>query len=177
MITKTCEICACLFDVSPYRESTARFCSKKCGGVWHAKTRLPSVVSESMKGNNYRLGKRPANSFKKGHKPWNAGIKGTHFSPSTEFEKGCKSLKKLPVGSVRIRNTKGGHKRAFVKTADPSMWKIRASAVWESSFGAVPKGYVLHHHDRNPLNDDITNLRCLSRAAHINVHRDDLKGR
>jgi len=26
--------------------------------------------------------------FKKGHKTWNKGLKGTHFSPETEFKKG-----------------------------------------------------------------------------------------
>ena len=43
MITKVCEICSKEFQVKPYREKTARFCSKKCGGSWHAKTRLAHI--------------------------------------------------------------------------------------------------------------------------------------
>ena len=30
---------------------------------------------------------------KKGNVPWNKGIKGTHFSPTTEFKKGFKHTK------------------------------------------------------------------------------------
>lgn len=34
--------------------------------------------------------------FKKGHNPWNAGKRGTHFSRKTEFKKGAKPANTLP---------------------------------------------------------------------------------
>ena len=175
MITKTCEICGCLFQVKNYRAKTARFCSQKCGGVWHAKTRLPEVVRKSMQGNKWRSGKRPSNAFSCGNTPWNRNKKGIHLSPATEFKKGAESNRKEPVGSVKIRSTKNGCRRAFVKVSQPRSWKLRAVYVWELSFGPVPNGCVIHHHDRNPLNDNLDNLRCMSRKAHIDEHRGEFR--
>lgn len=61
MIDKICEICGSVFQVKPYRASTARFCSQSCGGKWHMKNRV--MRGPSMKGNTFRKGKRPANAF------------------------------------------------------------------------------------------------------------------
>lgn len=35
----------------------------------------------------------------------------------------------------------------------------------------IPKGYVVHHLDENPLNNDTKNLVLLSRNAHCSLHR------
>lgn len=172
---KKCEICGDSFSVRPYRKNTARFCSFRCGGVWHATHRLPKIVSKRMRGNRYRAGKRPANAFVEKHVPWNAGLTGIHLSKKTEFKKGCKSHRKLPIGSVSIRTDKNGNDRAHIKTANPRTWKPRAIHVWETHFGKVPMGCVIHHHDRNTLNDDIDNLRCLTRRAHVLEHGGDRK--
>lgn len=39
--------------------------------------------------------------------------------------------------------------------------------------GDVPKGYHIHHKDKNHFNDDIDNLDILSRRDHIRVHNKD----
>lgn len=61
MITKTCEICSGAFQVKPYREKTARFCSQACGGTWHMTVR--KMPSDHKVGNKWRAGLRPANAF------------------------------------------------------------------------------------------------------------------
>ena len=38
----------------------------------------------------------------------------------------------------------------------------------------IPKGFIIHHIDKNSLNDVISNLALLTRTAHINIHRIDL---
>lgn len=63
MIEKTCEICETKFFVKAYRRDKARFCSQKCGGVWHARERLASISKDYMKGNKFRVGMRPTNAF------------------------------------------------------------------------------------------------------------------
>jgi len=38
--------------------------------------------------------------------------------------------------------------------------------VWEKHFGKIPKGHHIHHKDGNKLNNDISNLECLSQSDH-----------
>jgi hypothetical protein len=62
MITICCEVCGEPFEVKPYRVKTARFCSFKCSGFWHARQRLNTGSKPHMRGNKYRLGKKPTNA-------------------------------------------------------------------------------------------------------------------
>jgi endogenous inhibitor of DNA gyrase (YacG/DUF329 family) len=47
--------------------------------------------------------------------------------------------------------------------------------VWSAANGPPPKDCVIHHKDRNPLNNDLSNLQCMTtaehRAHHIAVRR------
>lgn len=101
--------------------------------------------------------------------------KGDHLSVKTEFKAGVPGLSRLPIGSVRIRKeTHTGSMRAWVKIADPNVWKKRSILVWESEHGPLPKGWVVHHDDRNSMNDDISNLIGMTRRDHAAEHRDEL---
>lgn len=118
-----------------------------------------------------------AGQFTKGNEPWNKGLKGIHLSPETQWKKGCESNRKLPLGSVTIRHRKReAHPRAWVKVAEPNVWRERAKVEWERAYGPVPKGMVIHHKDRNPLNDSLENLQAMTRAEHAREHEHDLRG-
>jgi hypothetical protein len=98
--------------------------------------------------------------------------RGQRISPRTEFKPGQAAHNKLPIGSVRIRKeTHTGLLRAWVKTAEPNVWRKRAVVVWEAIHGPLPRGSVVHHDDRNSLNDDPDNLQGLTRKAHTDEHR------
>lgn len=43
--------------------------------------------------------------------------------------------------------------------------------IWKFSNGDIPKGFEIHHKDRNPLNNDISNLECISHSEHKSKHR------
>ncbi|UYL86055.1 HNH endonuclease [Acinetobacter phage vB_AbaM_BP10] len=43
--------------------------------------------------------------------------------------------------------------------------------IYESNFGKIPKGYHIHHIDENPLNNDISNLACISAKEHRDHHK------
>lgn len=45
-----------------------------------------------------------------------------------------------------------------------------ATKQWELGVTRIPRGYVLHHIDLNPENDDISNLKLLSVAEHTKLH-------
>ena len=38
----------------------------------------------------------------------------------------------------------------------------------------IPKGYVIHHKDRNKLNNSINNLQMVTRGEHKRIHNKDL---
>jgi len=168
----TCEICSTVFSVKPYRAPTARFCSRACGGVWHAKTRLSGPKPWAV-GNKWRAGKRPTNAFPKGHRPWNKGAKGIHLSPDSEFKPGREG-NPMPVGSVTVRTDKQGRRRAWVKHPD-ARWCLRAVVVWELANGPVPAGHVIHHRNRDTLDDRVENLDAMTRAEHLAEHRKEIR--
>ncbi len=45
-------------------------------------------------------------------------------------------------------------------------------AVYYYYFGEIPKGYVIHHKDLNPANNDISNLQLLTKSFHHKLHND-----
>lgn len=42
--------------------------------------------------------------------------------------------------------------------------------VWISNNGPIPEGWVIHHIDFNKLNDDISNLKMMTREEHDRLH-------
>lgn len=45
--------------------------------------------------------------------------------------------------------------------------------VWTKSKGKIPKGYHIHHVDKNKLNNDISNLMCVTKKEHESLHKED----
>ena len=168
---KVCETCSAEFSVPHYRREKARFCSNTCKAAWVAKNYLNTGPKPWAAAN--LDGHRHKSKRNFGGEPWNKGMKGIRLSPKTEFKKGMVSDKRAPVGEVRERKAKGGVVRAFVKVAEPNVWQVRAKVVWEQHNGPLPRGYVIHHKDRNPLNDDLENLQAMTRAEHIEEHRNE----
>ena len=133
--------------------------------------------------NGYLIGNQHAantgpnkTSFKKGQPPWNKGKKGIHLSPKTEFKKGRKSINWAEVGTKTIRTEKGGKKRRWIKVDEPNVWIEYAKWVWMQQNGAIPHGLLIHHIDKNTLNDKEDNLSLVNRATHMNLHRNELRG-
>ena len=126
-------------------------------------------------GNKFAKGSEPnKTSFEKGHKSWNKGIKGTHFSTETEFKKGQKGINWVEVGKITQRKDKNKTMRNWIKIKEPNIWIEYAKHIWIKHNGNIPKGFIIHHIDKNSLNDVISNLALLTRTAHINIHRIDL---
>ena len=123
-----------------------------------------------------RTAGREAGRFRASHRHSRATeiVRGQRLSPATEFKPGQPAHNKLPVGSVTIR-MRNGAARAFVKIAEPSKWRERALVVFEAAHGPVPKGRVVHHRDRNPMNDDLENLVALTRAEHALEHAAEVQ--
>lgn len=126
-----------------------------------------------LKNNQFAKGNSPnKTSFKKGCTPWNQGQKGDHISIKTEFKKGCVGIRSLPIGTITKRKDKGGKIRQWIKIENPKTWIEYARYVWIKYNGNISKGYIIHHIDRNTLNDSIGNLIVLTRGEHLKEHRN-----
>ena len=162
-----CCVCQKVLNLPPARIKRAKHihCSTPCAAVTKA---------NEMQGNSRAAGHGPnATSFQSGSTPWNKGVKGIHLSPQTEFATGHKANKDFPLGTITIRTDKHGKKRRWIKMAEG--WIEFAVIVWERHHGPVPKGFVVHHKNRNTLDDEIVNLDCLNRADHLKEHRREIR--
>src|SRR5574343_191837 len=44
--------------------------------------------------------------------------------------------------------------------------------IWKDHFGEIPEGYLIHHKDENPLNNELSNLECITTKQHFYKHPD-----
>lgn len=157
MAAWTCVECSATFKRDKSGDRPIRFCGNACYHKWQK--------------NHPNVG-----TFRAGQTVWNKGLAGIRLSPSTEFKKGCVSLRWVPVGTERVRRDKKTKTpRVYVKTAEPNIWALRAVLVWERQNGPAPNGMVIHHRDHDSMHDEPNNLVALTRSEHIAEHRHELR--
>lgn len=105
--------------------------------------------------------------FEKGHSPWNAGLKGIHLNPSTEFKKG------EMVGKDHY-SWKGGEqyiKNDCVYVSTGANQRVRRpKKVYEDANGKIPNGWILYHLDGDRHNDSLNNLIAIPRAILVRIN-------
>jgi HNH endonuclease len=104
--------------------------------------------------------------FKKGHKPWNAGlqIKQHPAAIKTRFKKGHTPGNYLPIGSVTIRIRDRNHiPYMFIKLAEHK-WVTASVAIWEYYHGKIPTGMVVTFINGDTMDPSIENLKLISRV-------------
>jgi hypothetical protein len=62
----------------------------------------------------------------------------------------------------------------MVKIANPDVWKVKKTIIWEAANGPIPKGYVVIFADRNKSNFDLDNLLLVSRKELMIMNRKSL---
>ena len=109
--------------------------------------------------------------FKKGHVPFNKGLKGRHHSPETEFKEGVlvgethpswKGGVQIPVNDCAYLHA-GANKRVR-----------RPRVIYEAFHGKIPDGYCVRHKDGDRYNDSIENLEIISRADLLKLNNKTL---
>lgn len=77
-------------------------------------------------------------------------------------------MKSLPIGTKRVNH--GGYVQ--IKTAvGLRRWPFEHRVVWESVYGPIPAGHVVHHKNENRADNSIDNLEtCASNGKHMLAH-------
>lgn len=104
------------------------------------------------------------NGFKKGMIPWNKG------KPMAEVQK--KKLSETRIKILKDGLIPGNYKHGRCRKVKNG--KPYSHFVWCSEPGNhfyVPKGFVIHHLDLNPHNNNANNLLLMQRGDHTGFHK------
>lgn len=77
------------------------------------------------------------------------------------------------VRAFSISKHRDGHLRAHGWVANRTAHQWVHRMVWEDANGEIPEGYVIHHKDGNPDNNDLSNLELLTSYDHQSEHYPD----
>ncbi|GBL46247.1 bacteriophage phi 1.45 protein-like protein [Sulfuriferula multivorans] len=110
-----------------------------------------------------------AGRLKKGHVPWNKGMKGLQMGGvATQFKPGHRGGKAVdlyqPIGAERI--SKDGYLQRKINDDMPlqKRWRGVHILVWEAANGPLPAGHAVTFKDGNKSNITLDNLELLTRA-------------
>lgn len=111
--------------------------------------------------------------FKKGNTPWNAGLKGIHLNPDTEFKKG------EMVGKDHY-SWRGGeqlNKKDCVYISVGANQRVRRPRkIYEETNGLIPEGWILYHLDKDMHNDGLDNLIAIPRQILVKINAGRMNG-
>ena len=105
--------------------------------------------------------------FKKGHKTWNKNLKGIHLSPKSEFKKGQNTLENHPCWKGGVQKNK---KDCAYLAVGTNKRVRRPRKIYEDHHGKIPNGFVIYHIDGDKDNDDIKNLKAISRSELLKIN-------
>jgi len=108
--------------------------------------------------------------FQKGHKNWNKGLKGTHFSKETELKSGHKPQNTKFDGAIMWRESSN---EFFIRISEKNWIPVRLK-IWQDANGPVPKGFCVVFKDKNSRNCTLENLALITRRDNMlrnTIHR------
>ena len=103
--------------------------------------------------------KSMSSRFQKGHKAWNAGKKGIHMAPQTEFKKGHQPH------NTKYDGYESKRERYWYIRID-GKFVLKHRHIWEQKYGPIPDGMILKFIDKNTDNIKIENLILCSKRDH-----------
>ncbi len=111
--------------------------------------------------------------FKKGQPAINKGKKQPDYmtpeaierTKKTRFQKGSDNGKQLPIGTITILNGKNGKVKVIILGNGKRAYLNRHT--WAQANGEIPKGMIIVHKDKDPMNCDLENLEMISKAENM----------
>ena len=80
-----------------------------------------------------------------------------------------------PVTAI-ITNDKGEVQKTYIKDGRQYFHCIAIHAIQAHTHYGYKKGLVIHHLDKNPMNNTLENLVYLTQSEHVAIHNKDKKG-
>lgn len=151
MVDIKCISCGNIFSVDPYRKDQAKFCSRKCRGVF--------MTGKPTWNKGKKTGIVPKNSFKKGSTPWNKGLH-VNLNPEGGFKKGMtpwnKGLKGYNSGDKHPQWNGGRYiRKGYLCLKINGKYILEHRLIAEKCLNRrLTKNEVVHH-----INEDITDNR------------------
>lgn len=124
------------------------------------------LATEGGRFTGYLGEKSIRHKFKKGHEPFNKGMKGwsAKGTEATRFRKGQKPPNYKPVGYMRV--TPDGYTEIKMEEG-MQKFKLLHRVVWERMNGKIPHGMNLVFLDGDKQNIDITNLSLVTKKQNM----------
>ena len=111
---------------------------------------------------------RVESQFKKGHKPWNKGMKGLDIGgKETQFKKGTVPPNHREVGSERI--DEDGY--TYIKIAEHTRWVLKHRHIYEQQHGKLEPHMIVIFRDKNISNFEIENLEAITKVENMERNR------
>ena len=124
-------------------------------------------------------------SFKKGHIPYNKGMKTGSFSKETEFKKGVHSFNFKGYGTPFIRKEKGRRPEVYTTVSEKRdatsrgrLYKTRkrttmARFLWKQEHGDIPKNRIVYNTNQSdPVNIELNNLILITRGELMKINKN-----
>lgn len=106
--------------------------------------------------------------MKKGHTPWNKGMKGISVGGiETQFKIGSQPHNTKYDGCISLRAKRNNNEKYLFIRISVGKWMPYNRYVWEQHNPPLGKDEIIRYKDGNPLNCSIENLYKLSRAEHV----------
>lgn len=116
-------------------------------------------ASEKMIGNNF--------GFKKGFAPWNKGEKTSEKTKKKQSEAKIKFYKE---GGIHWNYIDGRSKNIKAVKFIKGIRESHLNYCKSNRMHYIPKGFVIHHLDTNPMNNEPNNLILMQQGDHLSLH-------
>jgi len=153
----------CIVCNKQFSKSRNKTCSPECRKINWINSMQKVYNSEEVK---EKLRQNILNQYQNGTRD---KFKITQRANEVCRQKSIDKFKSNPTTKIGKR----GYKLIYIPIKG---WIYYHHYVWEKHYGEIQKGEIIHHIDKNPLNNKLTNLiKLINQSDHMKLHKFGIK--